>query len=376
MRQRLAHLPAEVLVRTTHLRWKLAEWAERNGWIPTSDCTASHSLLLQNGRWWQHDPSNPSTSFYFSASEGQALFNSLVRSHGTEALLSSYAIESGWLLNTWSGLITLSNNRQAAREVSCGCGDRLAVGPRIRGIRESFIALQRNQTNYAHFLVEVAPSLIAFERVIQNAPNLTIGAGFGREILRRAGFKLKINCAAPPSLLRVSHVEVMRMLPSGYIQPNLLRELVNRVNDSVRPEQNGSEVVFLIRSPRDNRQLQNWREAANSISEIYPDLDIVIPGDISFAEQVRRLSRARIVVAAQGAHAINLLWATRLEHYLEITANGDRYVAAVAEALGVHVHFCYGKPLASAGEALPYSQLQFADFSIDTDVLAAAVRSL
>lgn len=91
-----------------------------------------------------------------------------------------------------------------------------------------------------------------------------------------------------------------------------LQELAPRVSNSLRPKKNGSEMVLLIRSPRDNPQPGNWQDVAHCLSAIYPDLDVVIPGVIPFAEQVRRLSSAGIVVATQGAHAINLLLASRL----------------------------------------------------------------
>lgn len=103
-----------------------------------------------DGYWCQPDPTNPAIPFYFTVSEGQALFDSLVQSRGAEAKISAYVLECGWLLNTWSGLIALSHHRLVARMVSCGCGDRQAVGCDIRRISKLFIALRRDQTNNAH----------------------------------------------------------------------------------------------------------------------------------------------------------------------------------------------------------------------------------
>jgi capsular polysaccharide biosynthesis protein len=291
-------------------------------------------------------------------------------------MITSYAIERGWLFNTWSGLIALCANRIAAQEVSSGCGDRMAVGSRIYSIGESFIALQRNQANYAHFLVEVATSLVAFESRLASFPRLTIGSRFGREILHRSGFRQEIDIAPPQSLLRVREVEVMRMLPSGFLHPDLLHEVSSRVRDSLPKGSYGAEVVLLIRSPRDSRQLVNWREVAARIATYFPDLDVVVPGELSLEEQVYRLSNARIVVAAQGAHAINIIWAKCLESYIEITANGDGYVAAVARILGARVEQCFGTPVIAQSNELPYSKLQFADFQVDLGSLEALIRSI
>ena len=376
LRKKIAQLPAAFLLSATQLLWLLRKWSESRGWILPLSCQPDHSVLLRNGHWWQHDPLNPCTSFYFTPPEGQTLFNSLVASQGAEAMITSYAIEKGWLLNTWSGLITLCANQTAAQEVSSGCGDRLAVGSRIYSIDDSFIALQRNQTNYAHFLVEIATSLIAFESRLADYPRLTIGSRFGREILHRAGFRQEINIAPPQSLLRVRAVEVMRMIPSGYLQPCLLQELSSRVRDSLPAGRYGAEVVLLIRSQRDNRQLVNWRQVAECLTTRFPNIDVVIPGELPLEEQIQRLSNARIVIAAQGAHAINIIWAKHLENYIEITANGDGYVAAVARGLGARVQQCFGTPMDSESHALPYSRLQFADFKVDLGSLEPLLRNM
>jgi capsular polysaccharide biosynthesis protein len=105
-------------------------------------------------------------------------------------------------------------------------------------------------------------------------------------------------------------------------------------------------------------------------------LDVIFPGELPLEQQIRRLADARIVVASQGAHAANILWAEGLEHYIEITANGDDYVAAMARALGAEVHFCFGAPVCQSDRELPYAELQFADFRIDPGILEPVLRSL
>lgn len=374
--RRWAQLPAIYLVRVTNLIWALREFGEQLKLYKPRETQASFGMVIEKGYWWQHDPLNPTTSFYFTPPEGKKLYDSLVDSRGSQAFISSYAITKGWMLNTWSGLITLCSDRTAAQETSSGCGDRMAVGWRIHQFRESFIALQRNQNNYAHFLVEIATSLLAFESHIASFDSLVIGSGFGQAILRLAGFRQKICIAPPQSLCRISNVEVMRMLPSGFLQTGLLHELAHRVRESLKPYDLGAEVVLLLRSPKDRRQLVNWHEAADLLSSIYPEMDIVIPGELPLSEQIRRLSRARIVVATQGAHAINILWCEQLEHYIELTANGDGYVAAVARALGANVQVCFGRPNHLPEHPMSYSELQFANYVVDTKDLESTIQSL
>lgn len=74
------------------------------------------------------------------------------------------------------------------------------------------------------------------------------------------------------------------------------------------------------------------------IHERFPGVDVVIPAEIDITEQVQRLSKARIVIATQGAHAANILWSRHLEHYVEISANNDRYVSSMARVLGSTIH--------------------------------------
>ena len=66
LRKKIAQLPAAFLLSATQLLWLLRKLSESRGWILPLSCQPDHSVLLRNGHWWQHDPLNPCTSFYFT----------------------------------------------------------------------------------------------------------------------------------------------------------------------------------------------------------------------------------------------------------------------------------------------------------------------
>jgi hypothetical protein len=52
-----------------------------------------------------------------------------------------------------------------------------------------------------------------------------------------------------------------------------------------------------------------------------------------------------IVIAPHGAHAANILWSNRLEHFVEIGAREDRSTFAMARLLGAETHHCISQPM-------------------------------
>src|SRR6185295_16947228 len=94
---------------------------------------------------------------YFTAPEGQTLAASLRNSAGRDAQLISFPMNSGWLITTWGGLVVMSGNEQMDHELSSGNGQRLYFEFPSPTLRDAVVALQRNSSNYFHFLTEVMP---------------------------------------------------------------------------------------------------------------------------------------------------------------------------------------------------------------------------
>lgn len=376
----LSRLPIVALLTLTRLRWWLADRIRAVRGRAPSYTPPRHMRLVDGGHWFCH-PCNPFVTGYFTPPERRRLSDQLQQSNGREALLSSHEISRGWLLKTWSGLVVLASDRSACEQTSCGSGDRLAVSPYPKCLSDAFVAAQRNDTNYAHFLCEIACSLLAFEDYVHMMPRLAITADFGADILRMAGFQIPIVKMPSHALIRVRNIEVFSMFPSGFMHAGLLQELRRRVTQAISDTTAGrseeaAEIVFLNRSGRDHRQLVNVREVIALLRQRFPALKILVPGECSFLEQVRSMARARVVIAPQGAHAANLLWAPHLEQFIEISANGDGYVAAMATTLGATLRRCEGRTTLGPSSSLSPNQLLFANHIADLDSLSRILQEI
>jgi hypothetical protein len=376
-------LPILALLAFTRLRWKFrAAIRSALGWAEPITAP-THQRQLDGGFWFCHDPCDPFVTGYFSPPERTELANTLRHSNGQRTLLSSHLIHRGWLLKTWSGLVVLGPDQRACEQVSSGSGKRFAVSPRPRLLSNCFAALQRNDTNYAHFLCEVACSLLGLEEAANAMPRLAISASFGREILSRAGFKQPITIVPNNTLTRIYNVETFSMIPSGYMHAELLRELRRRILESLIREAGNTaqdsptaEVLFLHRGNHDRRQLLNWRDVVGAAARRFPELHVVTPAECTFREQVSAMANARIIIAPQGAHAANLLWAPKLEHYIEITGNGDGYVAAMATTLGCNVHQVISRLTLDNPDSPSANDILYADHVVDLESVSSLLHQL
>jgi capsular polysaccharide biosynthesis protein len=213
-------------------------------------------------------------------------------------------------------------------------------------LRDAVVALQRNSSNYFHFLTEVMPSLMTWQNNLHENDTIAVAsAPFASSLLQLAGFKQRVSLLRQPASIRATNVKLLRMLPVGYFNPALLRELSRRVVRSVNPGNAGHEVLFLTRARRDRRNLTNESEVLEMVRQRFPNVDVVIPGELAVEDQVRRCHSARIVIASHGAHAANLLWSDRLEQFVELGAKEDRSTIAMARLLGAHTHHCLTHPI-------------------------------
>jgi hypothetical protein len=376
----LLRLPIYVIFLYSRLSWNFAWLSKALRGSTLTPSSPNHHLVISGGFWFRENPCNPFSSYYFELYERSLITSTLLASNGSQACISSYSLESGWLLKTWSGLVVLGRDQSVCLQTSSGTGARFDVSPRHLLLSDCFVALQRNDHNYAHFLCEVACSLIAFRDFIVDLPTLAISQEFGVPILRLLGFPNQIRLVPNVSLVRVANVELFAMLPGGYVNPLLLAELRNtvvtsRLRSSDIPDSQ-DEVIFLDRLSSDTRQLTNSVDVIRLVRGRFPDLKVIRPGALSFDQQVASLVNAKIVISAQGAHAANLLWAHRLEHYIELTANGDGYVAAMATALGASVHQCIGSALCGPVPSYDYGKLLFSDHQASLDDLNFILRSI
>ncbi len=354
-------------------------WLERHlsAWIPSNSGAASGhaSIHVTGGTWWYpaHTLAHPTLDAhpYFADGGMGILARSLRASGGRDATLSSVRLPSAWLLSSSTGLRVLSGNDQLDRDMSCGSqANRLARVSALH-LRGAHIALQRNGANFHHFVAELLPSLIAWEDAIPHDAALAVPASaFAHPLIRMIELPQDVVLVPPSAVVRGHDVTVHRLLPVGYLNRALLTEVAERVRRAagVGSSRPGSDVIYLTRGPAETRALTNDADALRIIRDCFPSVDVIVPGSLPIEEQVRRLAHVRVLIAPHGAHATNILWSQRLEHYVDISPLGDKHFVSLAQVLGAQAHMV---PSQLANPADWYSS-----HTCDLDALRAVLASL
>lgn len=303
-----------------------------------------YSVLVTDGIWWYPKdhlpyPDTLSHPYFRTPSEAPTLTTSLVKSGGRDALLTAAHFRVALLRTSWAGLRISSVDNEADRELSSGT----ASFPRsIVRIHDACVALQRNDTNYGHFITEILPSLVAWESSSLMPRRLVVAkSAFGEPLLRLIGFKGVVTQLASPCMALATDVTVLRLLPAGMYHPVLLREVARRAHAGAAAHHTPSQkVVFLTRSASATRRLTNEPQVIRAIRGVFPDIDVFYPGDATVLEQVARMTNAQVVISTFGAQAMNMVWATKMKQFVEITFydKRQRCFAALAQALGASAH--------------------------------------
>ena len=309
------------------------------------------SVLVTDGIWWypQHllpCPENNSHP-YFRPGDGVALAKSLKESGGISALLSAFHLPIAVLNISYRGCGLISSDDCANRELSCGTYS-VFHSRRILQVSDAIIGMQRNGNNYYHFIQEILPSLIAWEGripALYSKEKLAVfsSSRFAAALLRLAGFNNAI-IVERPSLIFAQNTTFIRLLPAGYFQKGLHKEVADRIITSAKQylnwQEKGAEVIFVSRPKTETRRLVNEVEVIQVIQDRFSSaVEVIYPGILTVEEQVCRMINARIVIATHGAQTTNILWATRMEHFIEISTFWPTEFGALADTvIGSSIH--------------------------------------
>ncbi len=299
---------------------------------------------INNGIWNYRNIDFDSLSHpYFSAGSAQKLAKSITSSQGKNILLRSYDFNSAIIRAHWSSRDIFSLNAEIDLEYSMGILDWAEIEfPKAHAyvIKDSVIIIQRNSTNYYHFMIEVLPSLIAWrDRIGTNQTLVLFKTDFVVDAIRLSGFINPINLIPANSLLFARNTKVLQLIPTGHLNVDLVNRLrlaiiqnAPKLNSFSKPK---STHVFLGRLDSEGRVLKNQKSAIAMIRRYYPEIKIIFPGELPFIEQVLIMSEARLVISIHGAQATNILWATNLMAYLEISSFIDNFdFINLAKSLG------------------------------------------
>jgi capsular polysaccharide biosynthesis protein len=208
-------------------------------------------------------------------------------------------------------------------------------------VANSSIALQRNSQNFHHFLVETLPSLLAYKSSgYAFKQDLWVGESQSSAFLiAKLGINSRVRVMKPFSLSLIHESDILSLLPAGHLNADLLREVVDRVIGPASQFETNGSVIWLGRSDRDVRQLSNEKEVIETIRRKFPKLQVIIPGDLAIEDQVTVLSKARIIFSPHGAQATNLIWAKKLESFIEISVTEELIdYKSICKVLGIEYH--------------------------------------
>lgn len=177
--------------------------------------------------------------------------------------------------------------------------------PEVSTIARSVCVLRtRGEDNYYHFLTDVLPRLELVRRAGIEPTHFVVNdvAPFQRELLERVG-------VSPPQVVRGDHVRadelIVPSLPDNHLRtppwvaPWLRQQLLP--DDVGEPKRR----LFVRReASRHTRRLNN--EAALLAALTPYDVEVIDPGQLPVAEQIRLFAEAEVVVGTHGAGLTNI----------------------------------------------------------------------
>jgi hypothetical protein len=151
-------------------------------------------------------------------------------------------------------------------------------------------------------------------------------------------------------------IEWMRRRLAGWIEPGPPRAL-----------------VFLSRADARVRRLLNEEELLRPLRAL--GFDVIVPGRLGVAEQIRAISRARIIVGTHGAAFANLVFAHPGAAVIEINSTQKAHMSdftVLAKAAGLRSQVILSDDYdAGRGDYLPD-----ADFRVDVDAVLEALKKI
>jgi hypothetical protein len=231
--------------------------------------------------------------------------------------------------------------------------------------------------NYSHWVQRNLLKLALLEGTEYDSLPLLVTedlTAFQREYLQMLGVPESRLIKVPrPGLVRCRTLVVPTALvyqPKVSIGVQWLRRRLAEWMDPGAP----NDLLYLSRADARKRRLVNEEELLQRLAQL--DFRAIMPGQLSVAEQIRAVSRARVIIGAHGAAFANLVFASPGSAVIEINTT-------LKEHMTDHVMLASAAGLRREGvisddydftRAEPYAP--DADFRVDVDEVLAALQRL
>jgi hypothetical protein len=238
----------------------------------------------------------------------------------------------------------------------------------------------RGDVSYYHFLLDVLPRLEILDTAGIPAPDrwyVPLQHGYQRELLEAAGLPLGEGMV---DAHRHQHVRAEGLLVPGLPDADLktpawaVAFIRERLRDASLDRIPGRRIYVTRGRERHNRTVRNEHEILALLSK--RRFEVIDPGQLPVAEQIRAFAEAEWIVAPHGAALANLAFASAGASVVELFA--PDYVQGCYWKLADCVAGVGYRYLVGAGRATRSRQMRgvMSDITIDPDVLARTLDAL
>lgn len=238
---------------------------------------------------------------------------------GQLTLVSSIS-DGQFLLNHCTGPdVSIMNYSSALTQFRSGLATRDKV-------ENAAFCLTVSGYNFHHFLLEILPSLIAFNEELRETDNLILGATAGGSFIKEFNEVLKfhksIQLLPLRSSIEITNAFAITSFPFRIYPIDILEEIRLRMRQKSKKFSNdkGAEICFIGRADRDRnrRNLLNEDAVLGEIVGHFGSVAVIRPGITKLIETVAQIRDARVIVGMLGGSLAHLVWAHSLELFVEI----------------------------------------------------------
>ena len=307
--------------------------------------------------WWYYGDryladSRLSDHPYFKGGVSSSLAKSIYSSSGSSARITLHKLDLSVVAYSDQGCLCLDYSFSRLKHLCRGSLDFAGVSPRVHRLcSDSILLLQRNQTNYYHFVTELAVTLFALlESTHEPLPVIyLVDTSFARYVISALGLESIARFIPRSGVLVCERVGFPDVLPTGVYVPNILHSLRRRLlsysmNEARVFGSRSPRVLILNRSSGDGRKLLNIQAVFDCVSSYFPGAEVIQCGEMSMQEQILKCSEVEVFISPHGAQSVNIVWSSKVKHFVEIIYDVDRAHGALASCMGAEVHYVLSAP--------------------------------
>lgn len=153
-----------------------------------------------------------------------------------------------------------------------------------------------------------------------------------------------------------------------YVSPQELKWIRRQVLSEIdEPHTQHGKRLFVSRADANKRNIINQDAVADLLSQF--GIDMIIPGNFSYSEQVAAFSNAELIIGPHGAGLTNIMYsenATVIELLIEHTKNKHYYV--LSNLLGLKYDYIWCETKEDA-----HMESRHSDMTVDTERLETVI---